>query len=65
MLPESDRARLDPSGLDILNPYINEARYPLTDEPLGREEAEAAVAIARRVREAVRAALPSSALGVE
>ncbi len=54
-------------GLDIaevlkLNRYTIEARYPGEWEPITREEAEQAVAIAKTVREAVRAHLRSDAL---
>ncbi len=50
-------------GLDIaeilpLNRYTIEARYPGEWEPITREEAERAVATAKKVREAIRAQLP-------
>jgi len=41
-----------------LNRYTIEARYPGDWEPFNRKEAERAVAIARKVREAVKACLP-------
>ena len=41
-----------------LNRYTIEARYPGDWEPFDREEAEKAVSIALKVREAVRANLP-------
>jgi len=45
-----------------LNRYAVEARYPGEWELIGREEAERAVALARRVREAARAVLPKDVL---
>ena len=42
----------------MLNPYIIEGRYPGDWDPISREQSEAAVAIARQVREAVRGLLP-------
>ena len=53
-------------GLDIteilpLNRYTIEARYPGEWEPITREEAERAVATAKKVRDAVRAQLPQDA----
>jgi HEPN domain-containing protein len=44
----------------LLNRYTIEARYPGDWEPITREEAEEAVAIARRVRDAVRTHLPKT-----
>ncbi len=43
-----------------LNRYTIEARYPGDWEPFDREEAETAVSIARKVRKAVRASLPTA-----
>jgi HEPN domain-containing protein len=45
-----------------LNRYSVEARYPGEWDPITRAEAEAAVAIARELREAVRRLLPRQAL---
>jgi HEPN domain-containing protein len=42
-----------------LNRYTIEARYPGDWEPFNREEAEKAVAIARKVRKAVKTFLPT------
>jgi hypothetical protein len=42
-----------------LNRYTIEARYPGDWDPIDRLEAEQAVAMAQRFREAVRALLPS------
>lgn len=58
LLPEADRSEVSKTGLRTLNPYVNEGRYPETEEPLDRSDAESAVAIARGVRDAVRALLP-------
>lgn len=62
LLPAADRSQLSESGLRKLNPYINEGRYPETEDPLDRPEAETAVAIAREVRNTVRSLLPPGAL---
>ncbi len=43
-----------------LNRYTIEARYPGDWEPFDREEAGTAVSIARKVRKAVRASLPTA-----
>jgi HEPN domain-containing protein len=45
------------SDLAPLNRYAVEARYPIGEEPLTGEEARAALAVARRVRALVEAAL--------
>ncbi|MHB1342770.1 MAG: HEPN domain-containing protein [Thermoleophilia bacterium] len=42
-----------------LNRYAVEARYPGDWEPIGREEAEESVRVARTVKEILRAALPA------
>jgi HEPN domain-containing protein len=59
-------------GLDLvartvlpLNRYTIEGRYPGDWEPINRQEAEEAVAIARHVREKVRESLPQQALNDE
>lgn len=49
---------LEMSEVLILNRYTIEARYPGDWEPITRDEAERAVAIARKVRDAIRAILP-------
>ena len=56
-----------PLGLDLgevqpLNRYSIEARYPGDWEPITRSEAEAAVSVARNVRDRVRGSLPEEAL---
>jgi len=44
--------------LFTLTQYAVDARYPEEEEPITRPEAKQAVAVARQVREAVRAILP-------
>jgi len=44
-----------------LNRYAVEARYPIGDEPLTGDEARAAIALARRVREVVLRAVGPTA----
>lgn len=46
----------------VLNPYAVETRYPGNWEPIAQTDAEAAVAAAKKVREAVRSHLPEQAL---
>ena len=41
------------ADLAPLNRYAVEARYPIGEEPISGEEAQAAIAVSRRVREAV------------
>jgi HEPN domain-containing protein len=48
-----------PQDVQPLNRYTIEARYPGDWDPIDRLEAEQAVAMAQRFREAVRALLPS------
>lgn len=45
-----------------LNRYAMAARYPSESDPMGRADAEEAVRIARRLREAVRPHLPPETL---
>lgn len=49
---------LEMSEMVALNRYTVEARYPGDWEPITRDDAEEAVAIARKARKAVRACLP-------
>lgn len=58
MLPATDRVLFDPAAMRTLNPYVVEGRYPETEDPLDRAEAETAVTLARGVRQAVRGLLP-------
>jgi hypothetical protein len=46
-----------------INRYAVEGRYPGDWEPIAREEAETAVAVARQVRQTARALLPPEAPG--
>lgn len=50
--------KIEPIDLGILNRYAVEARYPGDWEPITREEAEEAVALAEKVRAEVRRHLP-------
>ena len=51
-LPESVGTDVDPARMIGLNRYAVEARYPRDWKPITREDAEAAVEVAREVREA-------------
>lgn len=62
LLPEERRCDLPDDDLDALTPHAVETRYPGPWEPVGREEAEWAVGVARRVRELVRQQLPDEAI---
>ena len=55
--------RLQPTDIGVLNRYSVETRYPGDWEPVTREDAEEAVAVARDARELVRACLPKDVLG--
>lgn len=58
-------SKLDFSATDLagLNRYAVEARYPGDWDPIARAEAEAAVAVARRVRDSVRSLIETHAVG--
>jgi HEPN domain-containing protein len=59
-LPSSLSLSVDEEDLSALTPYAVEARYPAVDaEFVGREDAERAAEIARRVRTEFRARLAS------
>lgn len=62
MLPPQLKMRFEQRKLAILNRYAATMRYPDTSDAVTRKEAEQTVAIAREVREAVRAHLPREAL---
>jgi len=49
---------VSPQDVQPLNRYTIEARYPGDWDPIDRPEAEQAVVMARRIREAVRRLLP-------
>jgi len=58
LVAEIDKAFADSLGdLTALNPYGVEARYPGDYPDVGRQDAEEAVSLAGRVRQAVRRAL--------
>jgi len=57
--PEDIDLRLRIEEVVSLNRYTIEARYPGGWEPFNRKEAEKAVAIARKVRRAVKEFLPN------
>ena len=59
ILPRDLALAIPLADLAPLNRYAVEARYPIGDEPLTGDEARAAIALARRVREAVHRALDS------
>lgn len=61
------RTTLDVVFEDVLslNRYPVESRYPGDWDPMGREEAEAAVVVARAVRSAAQALLPPNILTPE
>ena len=58
-IPADINLRLRIEEVISLNRYTIEARYPGDWEPFNRKEAEKAVAIARKVRKAVNAYLPT------
>lgn len=62
LMPESVSLEFPSSDLSTLSRYAIDARYPGEWEPITRQEAEQAVAIARNVRESVRANLPKEAV---
>lgn len=55
LVPADSRFDLGVADLSALNRYAVETRYPGDWEPIGRVEADSAAAIARRVRDSVRA----------
>ena len=63
LVPDDISLGLDMGAVLSLNRYTIEARYPGDWEPITRAEAENAVAVARRVREAVRNNLPDDVTG--
>lgn len=65
LVPSQAGLDLDIRHIVALNRYTVEARYPGDWDPISQTEAEAAVAMARRAREAIRACLPPEALGLE
>ncbi|MBU4173300.1 MAG: HEPN domain-containing protein [Actinobacteria bacterium] len=63
LVPDDISLGLDMGAVLSLNRYTIEARYPGDWEPIARTEAENAVDVARRVREAVRNNLPDEITG--
>lgn len=61
-IPEDVGLGLPPRDVGVLNRYSIEGRYPGDWEPITRAEAEDAVALALKVRKAIRAHLPKSVL---
>lgn len=57
-LQNGPRIQLEALDLAILNRYAVEVRYPGNWEPISREEAEEAVALAEKVRREIRRHLP-------
>jgi HEPN domain-containing protein len=60
-LPKNIGLRLDAKDIHPLDRYSVEARYPGGWEPIDRKEAEDAVSLARKTRDAVRVCLPKEA----
>jgi HEPN domain-containing protein len=58
LAPAEIELGLEMDVLFTLTQYAVDARYPEEEEPITRQEAKQAVAVARQVREAVRANLP-------
>ena len=62
LVPKALALGVRESDVAEVNRYAIEGRYPGEWEPIGRQDAEAAVEVARRVREAVRKHLPPAVL---
>ena len=62
LVPKALALGIQLADIAEVNRYAIEGRYPGEWEPITREDAEAAVKVARRVREAVRRHLPDAAL---
>lgn len=62
LLPAAIRPPVSVEEQEQLTDHATVDRYPGDRPPLGRADAHAAVAVARRVREAIRALLPQEAL---
>ena len=62
LVPASIRPVLSAEEQEQLTDYATVLRYPGDWEPITREDAEAAVKVARRIREEVRKHLPAVAL---
>jgi HEPN domain-containing protein len=57
-LPEDIALLLSEEEQELLSDYAVVVRYPMEDEPVAKDDAETALAIAKRVREAARRILP-------
>ncbi len=62
LVPKTVHLEFQSSDLGVVNRYVIEGRYPGDWEPITRQDAEEAVEVARKVREAVRKHLPPAAL---
>jgi HEPN domain-containing protein len=62
MVPNSSGLKLEIADLNLLSSYAVEGRYPGDWELPTREEADAALEIARKARDAVRKCLPADSL---
>jgi HEPN domain-containing protein len=62
LLPAGGSVTVDLSELSAINRFSVESRYPGDWEPITREDAEHAVGVSRKVRDAVRTRLPRSVL---
>jgi HEPN domain-containing protein len=65
LIPRQFRPDIDMKALVVLNRYAVEGRYPGDWEPIDRQEATDAVAIARNVRCTVRRSLPENTANEE
>lgn len=65
LVPSDIAEATTPFEQEVLTRYATVTRYPGDWEPLTREDAEEAVAVARKVRGAVRDQLPSELAGGE
>ena len=63
LVPKEVGLEITVSDVAVLNRYAVETRYPGNWEPMTQADAEEAVALTRKVREAVRHHLPKEALG--
>ena len=62
LVSQGGRLGIAPRDVSVINRYAVETRYPGEWEAITRAEAEEALGIARKVRAAVRAALPEPVL---
>ena len=62
LVPEKTGIEITVTDMAVLNRYAVETRYPGNWEPITQTDAKEAVALARKVREAIRVQLPQEAL---